>query len=179
MYKGTMGSTTLITGGVRSGKSAYVLSCTEQCQETKAFIATAVPFDNEMAERVKNHQIERGNRFVTIEEPYDLAKAILELNTSINTVIVDCLTVWLGNLFYKFENDLDQINKAIDEFINSLSRSHADLYLVTNEVGWGIVPDNKLSRCFRDCNGLMNQKIASFAEKVILCACGIPLKMKG
>lgn len=174
-----MGSITLITGGVRSGKSAYALSCTDKYQEIKAFFATAVPFDDEMSERVKNHQIERGNRFLTIEEPYDLAKAVLELNISIKIVIVDCLTVWLGNLFFKYENDLDFINNAIDEFIKSLSRSHADFYLVTNEVGWGIVPDNKMSRCFRDLNGLMNQKIASFAETVILCACGIPIKMKG
>jgi adenosylcobinamide kinase / adenosylcobinamide-phosphate guanylyltransferase len=174
-----MGSITLITGGVRSGKSAYALSCTEQCHDIKAFIATAVPFDNEMAERIKNHQIERGNSFLTIEEPYDLAKAILELNSSIKIAIVDCLTVWLGNLFYKYENDLELINKSIDEFIRCLSKSHADLYLVTNEVGWGIVPDNKLSRCFRDLNGLMNQKIALLAKIVILCACGIPIKMKG
>jgi len=179
MCKGTMGSTTLITGGVRSGKSSYALSCAEKDPGIKAFVATAVPFDNEMVERARNHQIERGNRFITIEEPYELSKAILELNTTIRTVVVDCLTVWLGNLFYKFENNIEPINAAIHEFIISLKKSSADLYLVTNEVGWGIVPDNKLSRDFRDCNGLMNQKVASCADNVILCISGIPMKIKG
>jgi adenosylcobinamide kinase/adenosylcobinamide-phosphate guanylyltransferase len=173
-----MGKITLITGGVRSGKSAYALSCAEVYSGKKAFIATAVPFDTEMEERVKNHQSERGNRFTTIEEPYDLHKSVSELDDSITVAVIDCLTVWLGNLFYKYNSDITIINSEIDKFIHNISKSNVDMYIVTNEVGWGIVPDNKLSRSFRDCKGFMNQKIATCADNVFLCTCGIPLKVK-
>lgn len=174
-----MGKITLITGGVRSGKSAYALACASATCGTKAFIATAIPFDIEMEERARNHQLERGDVFVTIEEPYDLPKAISGLNDEVKAVVVDCLTVWLGNLFYKHENDLDIIKSSVDQLISSFNSCHADIYMVTNEVGWGIVPDNKLSRLFRDYNGLLNQKVASRADEVIVVICGIPSKIKG
>jgi adenosylcobinamide kinase / adenosylcobinamide-phosphate guanylyltransferase len=179
MYKEFMGKITLITGGVRSGKSAYALLCTSAVSGMKEFIATAIPFDSEMEERARNHQLERGDAFVTIEEPYDLPKAISGLHGDIQAVVVDCLTVWLGNLFYKHENELDFIKLNIDQLIGSFNDCHADIYMVTNEVGWGIVPDNKLSRLFRDYNGLMNQKIASRADEVVVVTCGIPSKIKG
>jgi adenosylcobinamide kinase / adenosylcobinamide-phosphate guanylyltransferase len=174
-----MGKITLITGGVRSGKSAYALSRATSGDGTRAFIATAIPFDSEMETRVVNHKLERGDAFLTIEEPYDLTKAIQNLSPAITVAVIDCLTVWLGNLFYKHESEIEMINKIIDAFIISLQRCHADIIMVTNEVGWGIVPDNKLSRDFRDCNGLMNQKIAKCADNVILCTCGLPMQLKG
>jgi adenosylcobinamide kinase/adenosylcobinamide-phosphate guanylyltransferase len=174
-----MGTITLITGGVRSGKSAYALSCATPKDGIKAFIATAIPFDSEMETRITNHRLERGDSFVTIEEPYDLSKTVQELNPTITVVVIDCLTVWLGNLFYKHENEIELINTTIDAFITSLQKCHADIIMVTNEVGWGIVPDNRLSRDFRDCNGLMNQKIAKCADCVIMCVCGLPMKLKG
>lgn len=173
-----MGKTTLITGGVRSGKSAYALCCAEEYSGEKAFIATAVPFDSEMKERVKKHQFERGNRFLTVEEPYELYKSISAMNDSIAVIVIDCLTVWLGNLFYKYNNDVKIINEEIEMFVCSIKQSKIDFYIVTNEVGWGIVPDNELSRSFRDCNGFMNQKMAACADNVYLCTCGIPLKIK-
>ena len=174
-----MGTITLITGGVRSGKSSYALSCAASKNGIKAFIATAIPFDSEMETRVVNHKLERGDSFVTIEEPYNLSKAIQDLNAATSVAVIDCLTVWLGNLFYKHENEIDYINETIDLFVNNLQKSRIDIIMVTNEVGWGIVPDNRLSRDFRDCNGLMNQRIAKCANSVILCACGLPVKLKG
>ncbi len=173
-----MGKITLITGGVRSGKSAYALSCAEVYSGKKAFIATAVPFDSEMEARVKNHQFERGDRFLTVEEPYEIYNSVSEVNDSIAVAVIDCLTVWLGNLFYKYDSNIEIINSEIDKFVYSIKKSTIDFYIVTNEVGWGIVPDNELSRSFRDCNGFMNQKVAACADNVYLCTCGIPLKIK-
>lgn len=174
-----MGKVHLITGGVRSGKSAYVLSATKDNQSTKAFIATAIPFDNEMKVRIENHKQERDRSYITIEEPYDLPGALLNVDKNISIAIVDCLTVWLGNLFYKHVNDESKILLEIKRLLECFPMINCDLYMVTNEVGCGIVPENKMARLFRDYNGLMNQKIAAAADEVVLCSCGLALKLKG
>lgn len=173
-----MGAVTLVTGGVRSGKSSFALSYAQNKDGLKTFIATAVPFDNEMEIRIKNHQSERGESFVTIEEPYELADAVKSVNPEHSIAVIDCLTVWLGNLFYKFDSDTNRINLSIDNLITALENSGNEIIIVTNEVGWGIVPENKLSREFRDTNGFMNQRIAKIAKHVILCVSGIPVTIK-
>jgi len=173
-----MGSITLVTGGVRSGKSSFALSYASEKRGTKTFIATAIPFDDEMKARVDTHKKERGESFITVEEPYDLSQAVLSVKEDITIAVIDCLTVWLGNLFYKYDSDMGKIKAAIDNFVNALQNCHVEIIMVTNEVGWGIVPENKMAREFRDCNGFLNQRIAKIADHVILCVSGIPVTIK-
>lgn len=174
-----MGKITLVTGGVRSGKSRFALSYAQSKDGTKMFIATAVPFDDEMKKRVDNHRLERGELFETVEEPYELAAAIARVQSEYSITVVDCLTVWMGNLFYKYEQNPGQIHDEIDRLISALRCLQSEIIIVTNEVGWGIVPENKLAREFRDMNGLLNQKVAAVADNVILSVSGIQINIKG
>ncbi len=170
---------TLVTGGVRSGKSSFAVSYAKNKDGRKVFIATAVPFDDEMRKRAENHRLERGELFVTVEEPYELADAITRVHSLYTITVVDCLTVWMGNLFYKYEQNTGLISAEIDKLIMALSGVQSEIIIVTNEVGWGIVPENKLAREFRDMNGLLNQKVAAIADYVILSVSGIQINIKG
>lgn len=170
---------TLVTGGVRSGKSRFAVSYAQSKAGNKVFIATAVPFDDEMKKRVDNHRLERGDFFATVEEPYDLAAAVMRVQSFYSIAVVDCLTVWMGNLFYKYEQNPGQIYAEIDNLVNALVNVQSEIIIVTNEVGWGIVPENKLAREFRDLNGLLNQKVAEVANNVILSVSGIQINIKG
>jgi adenosylcobinamide kinase/adenosylcobinamide-phosphate guanylyltransferase len=170
---------TLVTGGVRSGKSKCALSYAQSKEGIKLFIATAIPFDDEMRIRVENHRLERDKLFETVEEPYDLATAISHVQSKYPIVVVDCLTVWMGNLFYKYEQNPRMISQEIDRLIMALNNFQSEIIIVTNEVGWGIVPENKLAREFRDMNGLLNQKVAAVADNVILSVSGIQINIKG
>jgi len=170
---------TLVTGGVRSGKSKCALSYAQSKDGSKLFIATAVPFDDEMRIRVENHRLERGESFETVEEPYELATAISQVHSKYSITVVDCLTVWMGNLFYKYEQNSGKINVGIEQLIMALNSTQSEIIIVTNEVGWGIVPENKLAREFRDMNGLLNQRVAAVADNVILSVSGIQINIKG
>lgn len=171
-----MSSVTLLTGGSRSGKSRYALEIASHYTH-KAFIATAEPFDDEMQLRVSRHKEERGPNFITIEEPVDLAGAIRALPVDTEVAVVDCLTVWVGNLMYKFGDEEDSYPQ-IDDLLQALQSPPCDIVLVTNEVGMGIIPDNAVSRKFRDLAGSLNQRVASVADKVIITVSGIPLVLK-
>ncbi len=170
--------TSLIIGGGRSGKSSYAqdyaLSVSEGTS-SRAYIATAEPIDLEMKERIAAHQKDRADRFITIEEPLALAKAIRDLPPSVEVCVVDCLTVWLGNLLYH-EKDTSQ---EIRDLIAVLKSPPCDILLVTNETGLGIIPSDAESRAFRDIAGWMNQDIATIAKNVILLVAGLPLALKG
>ncbi len=170
--------TTLIIGGGRSGKSSYAQDYALNVSEgtpSRAYIATAEPIDREMKERIAAHQKDRADRFITIEEPLDLAKAIQELPPSVEVCVVDCLTVWLGNLLH-YKKDTA---KEIQKLIAVLREPPCDILLVTNETGLGIIPADAESRAFRDIAGWMNQDIASISKNVILLVAGLPLALKG
>lgn len=174
-----MAKITLVTGGARSGKSFFAQELALKYDIERIFIATATPFDNEMTERIRKHQQERGDAFVTIEAPYDLANAVKEYSTTHQCIIlIDCLTVWLGNLMYRYENNDSAIVSALTDFKISLNDISGEVIMVTNEVGMGIVPDNALARQFRDIAGTLNRQIAIDAETVYLLVSGIPLKIK-
>ncbi len=160
----------LITGGAKSGKSSYAVKLAMQYEKPRIFIATAVAFDDEMRKRIENHRIERGLEFETIEEPIKLAEVLTHAEG--NVCVIDCITVWINNLIYY--NKLDEIEK----FIEALKNPSCNTIIVSNEVGMGIVPDNKLSRQYVDTLGRINQRIASIAENVVLMASGIPLHIK-
>ena len=174
-----MSKITLITGGARSGKSSFALSLGLQNYSKRAFIATAVPFDQEMKERISRHREERGDQFRTIEEPIELPRVLAALSGGNEVVVVDCLTVWLGNLYHHFQREEEKVGVQVEAFLAHLDHPACDLILVTNEVGWGIVPENPLARSFRDMAGYVNRRVAQKAAHTYLLCCGIPLTLKG
>ena len=170
---------TLITGGARSGKSSFALSLGLRNYSKRVFIATAVPFDQEMKERISRHREERGDRFHTIEEPIELPRVLTVLPDGNEVVVVDCLTVWLGNLYHHFQGEEEKVQLQVEAFLAHLDHPACDLILVTNEVGWGIVPENPLARSFRDMAGYLNRHVAQKAVCTYLLCCGIPMTLKG
>lgn len=172
-----MSAVTLVTGGARSGKSAFALQAA-MARKRRAFIATATVTDGEMADRIGKHRRERGNDFLTIEEPLDPARAIAALPPGTEIAIVDCMAVWTANLMHKYGEERDSFDE-IARYLACLEKPPCDLVVVTNEVGMGIVPANALSRRFRDILGGLNREIARRADSVILMVCGLPMKLKG
>lgn len=173
-----MTTITLITGGARSGKSAFALELAG-AYSRKAFIATAVAMDGEMEERIRRHRQERGDAFPTLEEPLRLAEAISSCTGRTEVAVVDCLTVWLGNLYHQRREGKAHFKKHMDNFLSVLDTPPCDLIMVTNEVGWSIVPENHLARRFRDEAGRLNREVAQRSRHVYLMCCGIPLALKG
>jgi adenosylcobinamide kinase/adenosylcobinamide-phosphate guanylyltransferase len=174
-----MAKVTLITGGARSGKSAFALELARRGYSRRALIATAVALDEEMKERILRHQKERGDTFQTIEEPVRLAKEISSCAGQSEVTVVDCLTVWMGNLYHHLQGDEAMVRVWIEGFLKALDQASSDLILVTNEVGWGIVPEKPMARSYRDMLGLLNRRIAEKADHVYLLCCGVPLMLKG
>lgn len=170
---------TLVTGGTRSGKSYFaVQQALTRASKKRYFIATAVAFDEEMDERIKKHKDERGTSFTTVEAPYDLSPAIDAIPADASIILIDCLTVWIGNLMYKFGNSTEKITTEVSHILDSLNKKQCDCICVTNEVGMGIVPENSDARFFRDLSGMANRSIASVADEVFFCVCGISQKIK-
>ncbi len=168
---------TLVTGGARSGKSSYALSLADSV-EKKVFIATAEAVDDEMQQRIDRHQKERDDRFLTVETPVHLGQAIRAVESETQLVIIDCLTVWLGNLLVKDDSG-GLLKTETEDLLDILKNPPCPIVIVTNEVGMGIVPMNEMARDFRDQAGWLNQKVAELAEEVIFIVSGIPMKVKG
>ena len=170
---------TLVLGGARSGKSAYAESAVERHVERRGgarlYLATAQAGDAEMAARIAAHRARRGTRWITIEEPVELATALAGAARPDGAVLVDCLTLWLANLMER-ERDVEDDCRRLSDV---LSRLPGPVVFVANEVGLGIVPDNPAARAFRDRAGWLNQSIAERAERVVFVAAGLPLVMKG
>ena len=145
--------------------------------EQKIYIATCVPQDDEMKRRVARHQKERSQNWVTVEAPLDLADAILQNSRRKNVVLIDCLTLWMSNLLIE-TGDENKIKKTISQLIDALERAECPIILVSNEVGTGIVPENRLARQFRDIAGWLNQAVARCANMVVWMVAGIPVTVK-
>lgn len=168
-------SLTLVLGGARSGKTSYALTeAGKRRAERRVMIATAEALDAEMADRIARHRAERGDAWATVEAPRELAAAVRQLRPS-EVAVIDCLTLWLTNLMLD-EADLDA---AVAELIEALRASPAELFVISNEVGQGIVPDNALARRFRDEAGWMHQAAAAAADQVVMVVAGLPLVLKG
>ncbi len=167
---------TLVTGGSRSGKSSFALDLAE-AKDHKVFIATAEPLDDEMNERIDSHKKDRGDQFLTLEEPVKIWDTIRSVPEETDIILLDCLTVWMGNLQYHL-NDSEKEEAAIQKLITVLKEPPCEIVIVTNEVGMGIVPEHKLSRRFRDAAGRLNQLVAALAKKVVLVVSGIPMIIK-
>jgi len=165
-----------VTGGARSGKSSFALKLAA-AYRNRVFVATAEPFDEEMQLRIGKHKAERHNRFVTIEEPLFPQRAFGNLSAGTDLVLLDCLTVWTANLMHHLV-DQHAIDEQIALFFDVLSKPPCDIILVSNEVGMGIVPDNAMSRQFRDIAGIINQKAANIASEAWLLCSGLSLRFK-
>lgn len=166
----------LVTGGARSGKSTYAEQRARQLGGRRLYVATAEPRDEEMAERIAAHQKRRGNEWAVVEEPIELAAALLAQRDKTDCALVDCLTLWLSNLLLHRESEFAQ--GKVEELVETLPRLDFHVVLVTNEVGWGIVPDNPVARQFRDLAGWANQHIAAAANEVVLTVAGVPMIVK-
>lgn len=168
----------LILGGAKSGKSTLALSLCEEMKRRHIFLATAEAQDLEMEERIRHHQSERSTKWATVEEPLDIMARIKKLDSDDTAVLVDCLTLWLSNLFMRHEDDPEGIYRRINELAEGLADLKGVVVLVSNEVGMGIVPENKLARAFRDAAGYMNQRAASVSKKVVITFAGLPMVLK-
>lgn len=176
---------TLVTGGARSGKSTFAENIFKDKKDV-AYIATSKIMDSEMEERVKHHQSSRPLEWRTYEGNYNLEKAIGEEKN----YLLDCITVLTSNIMFDISKDVeyidfnlqknieDQVVWEIKNLINEIRERDYNLVLVTNEVGYSIVPEHHISRVFRDIQGRVNQQIASLADEVYLVCCGIPVKIK-
>jgi adenosylcobinamide kinase/adenosylcobinamide-phosphate guanylyltransferase len=146
-------------------------------RDRRVFIATAEATDPEMEQRIARHRKTRGEAFMTIEEPLDLAGALGRVPGGTETVLVDCLTVWAGNLMHRYGED-EAAAGEVERFIEALGRVPFDLVIVTNEVGMGIVPAAAAVRKYRDLAGRINQRVAAAADSVIFTVSGIPIQIK-
>ena len=173
---------TLITGGVRSGKSAYAESRAGE-YENVLYIATArADGDEEMIRRIEAHKNRRPASWRTVERDYDLAEAIHE-----DAALLDCVTVMLSNYLWNYSTEGEDVDEEkiegllmeeLSDLIAAARRKDCDLFIVTNEVGSGIVPMHPVSRAFRDMQGRINQRLAQAADEVYACISGIPVKIK-
>lgn len=164
----------LVTGGARSGKSRFAEERALSMGARLVYIATAQAFDDEMTKRIKEHQDRRGPEWHTVNAPLHLAEAITETD-GLGPCLVDCLTLWLTNLIFA-ESDIKTATNAV---IQTMKSRRDPLIFVTNEVGGGIVPENKLARRFRDEAGRLNQIVAEEVDEVFVCISGMPLQLKG
>ena len=164
---------TLVLGGARSGKSRHAEGLITALPPPWTYVATAEAGDEEMAARIKSHRERRGAQWRTIEAPRELAKALAACGNG--PVLVDCLTLWLSNLMLAEAN----VEAETAQLEAALAATKAPLVLVANEVGSGIVPSYPLGRRFRDMQGILNQRMAARAERVILMVAGLPLALKG
>lgn len=164
----------LVLGGARSGKSAYAERRAESYACDKVYIATAEVTDSEMADRIRHHQDRRGSGWRTIEAPLDLADALREHVSPDRVILIDCVTVWINNLMFHDR----AVEPAVADLCAALAKAKGYVVVVSNEVGFGIVPENALARRFQDYAGRANQMIAAVADEVVLVVAGLPLTVK-
>jgi adenosylcobinamide kinase/adenosylcobinamide-phosphate guanylyltransferase len=179
-----------ITGGARSGKSSFALRQAEKIRGKKLFIATATALDAEMRERIELHRNARNKDWNTAEEPTAIGRVLKSQGAHYKVILIDCLTLWLFNTMDGHAEISDRgagLVQEIDALVNGLLEIQqspqrfdklSSIFIVSNEVGMGIVPDNKAGRIFRDMAGQLNQKVARMADDVYLMVSGLPLQVK-
>ena len=167
-------SLTLVLGGAASGKSGFAESLCFQSPSAWVYIATAQAFDDEMRDKISAHRLRRGPEWLTVEAPLNVQGA-LNARTEQEIVLLDCATLWLSNVLLA-EKDVEAASASL---IDALRACRAQVVVVSNEVGHGIVPDNRLSRQFRNAQGRLNQSLAAQAELVVQVIAGLPQVLKG
>ncbi|VAW91966.1 Adenosylcobinamide kinase / Adenosylcobinamide-phosphate guanylyltransferase [hydrothermal vent metagenome] len=167
----------LILGGARSGKSGYAQQCAIDNNKNVLLIATATADDNEMAQRIKLHKQQRPNNIEVIEEPLKLSAVLTKPENAGKSILIDCLTLWVSNLLLKYKEKIED-SSEFNEFIDCLDTLAADVYIVSNEVGMGIIPLGHLNRIYCDAVGRLHQAIATKAQRVTLMVAGLPHSIK-
>jgi len=167
---------TLILGGSRSGKSHYAEQCATLSGLPVTYIATAphIADDDEWNQRIAQHRQRRPAAWQTVEEPLQLTATLRELESRGHLLLVDCLSLWLSNLLYQQQN----VQQAQQELCSVLTNYASPVLLVSNEVGMGLVPEQAVSRAFRDAQGTLNQAVAAAVDEVLFIAAGLPLTLK-
>src|SRR5215207_1314475 len=179
-----MSRSTLILGGARSGKSSYAQSLAEATGKSVTFIATAQALDEEMSTRIQKHRAERPANWETFELPGDLASQVLQIQSDV--VILDCVTLLISNLLMQFVKDdrvdealfMPAVRKEMEAFIKAIHKQEQDWFIISNEVGLGLVPPYQMGRAYRDALGWANQRLAREADHVLFMVAGIPMVVK-
>ncbi|CUK01269.1 Adenosylcobinamide kinase [Ruegeria denitrificans] len=165
---------TFVLGGAASGKSAFAEQLVVSSGKSRVYLATSQVFDDEMRDKIQRHITQRGAGWKTVEAPFDLGPVLSDLTPN-HVCLIDCATMWLTNHLLA-ENDLEQAQTAL---MQALRTCCAPIVIVSNEVGHGIVPDNALSRRFREAQGRLNIALASQADLAVQVTAGLPLVLKG
>ncbi|MFC2097241.1 bifunctional adenosylcobinamide kinase/adenosylcobinamide-phosphate guanylyltransferase [Bacteroidota bacterium] len=165
---------TFITGGTRSGKSSFAQKLAEANSPKPVYLATARIWDEDFKERIKHHKSDRGNNWETIEEEKNIDK----LNLKNKTIVLDCITLWLTNIFHDNKYDVEKSLTEAKKIWNNFIRQDFALFVVSNEIGMSVHPENEIARKFTDLQGWMNQYIASSSTHVYLMISGIQTKIK-
>lgn len=179
-----MGKIVLVTGGARSGKSRFAEDYVAHYGKKIGYIATAQILDEEMKFRVNLHQSRRPKTWITYEAPFDQHEVLRVAGENCDTILFDCLTMFLSNILCTLENiddskkNYEAVKEKLDLIIFQAKKNEGTTVFVSNEVGSGIVPDNHISREYRDISGLVNQQVAKVADEVYLVVCGIPVDVK-
>ena len=171
---GSLPSLTLVVGGARSGKSRFAEGLVTATGRRRRYIATAEAWDDEMRDRIAQHQRDRGEDWITVEAPLELPGA-LAMASRDEVVLVDCATLWLTNHLLAEHDILTQT----EGLVAALATCPAPVVIVSNETGWGIVPENPLARRFRDEQGRLNQRLAHAAGLAVTVIAGLPMVLKG
>ena len=165
-----------VIGGIKSGKTKFALKKAEELNNGQLYyIATARAVDEEMKDRIERHKRERGEKWITIEEPIEVDRVLKAIPKG-SVIIIDCLTTWLTNLLIENYNVEEKTNKLLDTLLKT--KTDLDLFLISNEVGLSIIPGNPLGRKFVDLSGKLHQKVAQIADEVYFILCGCEIKVK-
>jgi adenosylcobinamide kinase/adenosylcobinamide-phosphate guanylyltransferase len=173
-----MGHLLLVTGGTRSGKSRYAVERASIWGPRVLYVATCQPADDEVRERVRRHQAERPAAWMTIEPGAQVLPAIQEQGAHVDGILLDCLTLYVSSLLMSGSGELE-VMQQVDALCVALREIGRPAVVVTNEVGWGVVPETPLGRLFRDAAGGANQVAARHAQEVVMLMCGLPVVIKG
>lgn len=167
----------LILGGTKSGKSRYAFKLAQGFPPPRLYVATAEAKDAEMADRIAQHRRERGEGWDTLEAPLEVTAGLSRVKGQYQVILVDCLTLWLSNWLLRSPGK-KKMAQLCQEMKNAILALDTPVILVSNEVGWGIVPENPLAREFRDWAGWLHQLLAAAADLVVLLVAGLPLTLK-
>lgn len=185
-----MSNIVFVTGGAKSGKSAFAESLCIERNDKTGYIATSIPFDDEMKEKVRLHKERRPSNWTTYEIYEDVFKIIENVSKECDTVMLDCITLMVNNLMFKYDmnpqdlsnEELEKMDEYIfnqfEKLIEEIRSTNLYFVFVTNEIGMGVVPANKLSRIYANTAGKINQYVASHSDDVYLVISGIPVKIK-
>lgn len=187
-----MSNLILVTGGARSGKSSYAEKRAKEVNGKTLYIATAIPFDDEMKDRIKKHQNARPHTWDTYEGYKNIGDHLENHGSQYSCILLDCVTLLVTNLMFEYSTTDDfetitqqqinlieeQVIVEIEKIIKSIKQINGTVIMVTNELGLGLVPENKMSRVFRDMQGRVNQIIGQTADELYITVCGMPMKVK-